>query len=182
MDVVLHRLAGCFSWCGEQWSNVDIEAKVREGRCNHFLSAVVAILSNLRDQQARPSALGDFECLYCGAHTLDGAGHADLPLINSRNRFDLGAMAAEHFLERRRDFSNGRFCPCGIDCECQQIAVAAVSSPCKCVKRLLQQGWVAFCFETLKLFDLMCANGGIVYLEHLNRLLVGRCVLINTDD
>src|SRR5215471_9898556 len=131
MDVVFHGLAGCFSWCGKKRSNVDIEAEVREGRCNHLLSAIVAILSDLRDQQARPSAFGNFECLNCGAHTLDGAGHADLPLINSGNRFDFGAMAAEYFLERRRDFSDSRLRPRSFHCKSQQIAIATVGSPSK---------------------------------------------------
>jgi hypothetical protein len=101
--------AGGFSWRREQWSNIDIETKIRKSGGNYFLSTVVSVLSNLRDQQARSPTLGNFECLNCGAHSFDGAGHADLPLVNPRNRFDFGAMSAENLFHRRRDFSPSRF-------------------------------------------------------------------------
>ena len=49
MDVVFDRLARRLSWRREQWSDVDIETEIREGGGNYFLSAVMAILSNLGD-------------------------------------------------------------------------------------------------------------------------------------
>ena len=54
------------------------------------------VLTDLGHQQAGPAAFCGLEGLDGCANAFDGAGHADLPLINSRNRFDLGAMAAEH--------------------------------------------------------------------------------------
>ena len=61
----------------------------------------MAVLSDLGDQQARPPAFRGLECLYGGADTFDGAGHADLPLINSGYRFNLCAVTAEDLFQRR---------------------------------------------------------------------------------
>ena len=50
MHVVLDRLAGGFRRRCEQRSNVDVEAEISEGRGNHLLAAVVAVLADLGDQ------------------------------------------------------------------------------------------------------------------------------------
>ena len=101
MHVILDRLAGRFCGRREQRADIDVETEIGKGRGNHFLAAVVAVLSDLGDQQARAAAFGGLECLYRGAHTFDGAGHADLPLVNSGDRLDLGAMTAENLFQRR---------------------------------------------------------------------------------
>jgi hypothetical protein len=154
VDIIFDRLAGGFSWRREQWPNIDIETKIRKSGGNYFLSTVVSVLSNLRDQQARSPTLGNFECLNCGAHSFDGAGHADLPLVNPRNRFDFGTMSAENLFHRRRDFSHRRFDPRCVNGKCEEIAVPAIRGSSERIERFLQGARIAFCFKSLKLLDL----------------------------
>ena len=101
MHVVLDGLAGRFRRRRKKGSNVDVESQIGEGGSNHLLAAVVAVLSDLGHQQARAAAFRTLEGLNGGTDTLDGAGHADLPLVNSGNRLDLGAVAAEDLFQRR---------------------------------------------------------------------------------
>ncbi len=58
VDVVFDRLPGRFGRRSEQRADVDVESKIGERAGNHFLSAVVAVLSHLGDQirGRRPSA------------------------------------------------------------------------------------------------------------------------------
>jgi hypothetical protein len=46
---------------GEQRPDVDVEAEIGEGRGDHLLAAVVAVLADLGDQDARPAALVGLE-------------------------------------------------------------------------------------------------------------------------
>ncbi len=101
MHVVFDRLAGGFGGRREQWTDVDVETEIGEGRGNHLLAAVVAVLPDLGDQQTRAAAFGGFEGFDGRADTFDGAGHADLPLVNSGDRLDLGAVTAEYLFQRR---------------------------------------------------------------------------------
>ena len=55
MHVVLHRLPRRFLGGGKQRPDIDVEADIGEGRGDHLLAAVVAVLADLGDQNARPS-------------------------------------------------------------------------------------------------------------------------------
>ena len=56
MHVVLDRLARGLGRRREQRADVDVEAEIGEGRGDHLLAAVVAVLADLGDQDARPAA------------------------------------------------------------------------------------------------------------------------------
>ena len=58
VDVVLDRLARRLLGRLEQGADVDVEADVGERGRDHLGAAVVAVLAELGDQQARPAALG----------------------------------------------------------------------------------------------------------------------------
>ena len=86
----------------EQRADVDVEAEIGERRGDHLLAAVVAVLADLGDQDARPAALVLLERGDELLHPRDGFRHgADLPLVDAGDRLDLGAVAAEHLLQRR---------------------------------------------------------------------------------
>src|SRR6476646_5408557 len=101
MNVILDCLAGCLGRGCEKRTNIDVETQIGEYRSDDFLAAVVPVLPNLGDKQTRPAAFGRFKSFNGRANTFNGAGHADLPLVDSCNRLDLGAMAAEYFFQRR---------------------------------------------------------------------------------
>ena len=54
MHVVLDRLAGCFGRGSKQRTDIDVEAEIRKGGGNDLLSAVMAVLSDLGDENPRP--------------------------------------------------------------------------------------------------------------------------------
>ena len=57
MHVVLDRLPRRLFRRGEQRADVDVEAEIRESRSDHLLAAVVAVLADLGDENARPAAI-----------------------------------------------------------------------------------------------------------------------------
>ena len=59
--VVLDRLPRGFFGGRKQRSDVDVETDIGEGRCNHLLAAVVAVLADLGDQDSRPAPFGILE-------------------------------------------------------------------------------------------------------------------------
>ena len=61
MHVVLHRLARGFGGGGKQRADIDVEAEIGKGRGDHLLAAVVAVLADLGDQDARAAAFIVFE-------------------------------------------------------------------------------------------------------------------------
>ena len=71
-------------------------------------------------------------------HARDGVAHADLPLEHAGDRLDLGAVAAEDLLQRRRNLADRGLGAGGVDRERQQIAVAAVGGARQRVERRLR--------------------------------------------
>jgi hypothetical protein len=57
VHVVLDGLACRLGRASRTAADVDVEAEVGEGRGDHLLAAVVAVLADLGDQDARPAAL-----------------------------------------------------------------------------------------------------------------------------
>ena len=181
VHVVLHRLARGFRGRGEQRPDIDVEAQVGEGRCNDLLPAIVTVLADLGDQQPRSAALRRFERLDRNAHPFDRAGHADLPLVDAGDRFDLGAVTSVHLLQRRGNLPDGGLGAGGVDGQRQQIAVAAIGGAGECIERLLEHGRVALGLEPLELVELHVHDGGIVHLEHVDRRLNGRLIFVDAD-
>src|SRR6185503_14617858 len=56
--VVLDGLPRDFLGRRKKRTHVDVEAEIREGRSDHLLATIVAVLTELRDEDARPSAVG----------------------------------------------------------------------------------------------------------------------------
>src|SRR5262245_64388205 len=88
MDVILDRLTGRLRRGCEQRADIDVKTQVGECRSDDFLAAVVPVLSNLGDEQTRTAAFGRFKSFNGRTETFNGAGHADLPLVDTCNRLD----------------------------------------------------------------------------------------------
>ena len=101
MHVVLDRLAGGFGRRCEQRADIDVEAEIGKGGGDHLLAAVVAVLADLGDQDARAAAFVVLELADEFLHPFDGIRHADLPPVDAGDGLDLRPMPAEYFFERQ---------------------------------------------------------------------------------
>src|SRR4051794_40752263 len=85
----------------------------------------VAVLAHLGHKNARAAALVVLERLHQAPHLLHGIGHApDLPLIDARDRLDLGPVPPPHFFERVRNLADRGLGPRGLDRQVEQVALA----------------------------------------------------------
>ena len=71
VHVVLDRLARRLGGRREERADIHVEAEIREGRRDHLLAAVVAVLSHLGDQDARAASVVALEGLDQMAHLFD---------------------------------------------------------------------------------------------------------------
>src|SRR4029453_4657554 len=93
----------------EQGAHVDVEAEIGEARGDHLLAAVMTVLAELGDQDARPAALTLEESLDLALHLLDGAlGLADLVHVDAGDHLRLRLEASEHLLQREADLTDRR--------------------------------------------------------------------------
>src|SRR5262245_58622269 len=78
---------------GEQRSDIDVEADIGEGRCDHLLAAVVAVLADLGDEDAGAAPFRILERIDQFLHLLDPVGHGGrLPLVDAGDGLDFGAV------------------------------------------------------------------------------------------
>ncbi|GCC47283.1 hypothetical protein chiPu_0031116, partial [Chiloscyllium punctatum] len=93
VDIVLDRLPRGFVRGCEQRSDIDVEADVGEGRRDHLLAAVMAVLADFCHQDARAAALGLLERIDQGLHFFDLVGHGRcLSLVDTGDGLDFGAV------------------------------------------------------------------------------------------
>ena len=84
VDVVLDRLARGFRRRRKQRADIDVEAEIGERRRDHFLAAVVAVLADFGDQDARPAAFVLLEFGDALLHPLDGVASCRPPACRRR--------------------------------------------------------------------------------------------------
>src|SRR4029434_1153472 len=70
--VVVDGLLRCLLRRLEKRADVDVEAEIGEARGDDLLAAVMTVLAELRDQDARPAPFPPEEHLHLGMHTLAG--------------------------------------------------------------------------------------------------------------
>ena len=123
MDIVLDRLARRFLRRGEKRADIDVEADICEGGCDDPGAAVMAVLAQLGDQQARPAAFvvgegGDFL-----------ADPVEIPVVligravDAADRLGVGAVAAPGLLHGVGDFADRGAGARGGDAGFEQVAV-----------------------------------------------------------
>ena len=144
----------------EQRADVDVEAEIGEGRGDHLLAAVVAVLAHLGDEDARPAPVVALERLdERAAPARSPRTSPDLPLVDARDRLDLGAMAAPHLLQRRRDLADRRLRPRRLDARAR--AGCRRPSPRRATVRssaAVTAGLVALGAQAAQLVDLQRAH------------------------
>ena len=125
MHIVLDSLARDLFRRREERPDVDIETQIRECRRNHLLAAVVAILTDLGDQDARAAPVIALEVLDEPLHLAESTGHRTrLRSIDARYSANLGAMAAEDHFQRIGNLADRRFRTRGLDREIEQVGAA----------------------------------------------------------
>ena len=173
MHVVLDRLPRGFVGGGEQRPDIDVEADIGKGRGDHLLAAVVAVLADLGDENARPAALGFLEGIDQRLHFFDPVGHGGrLPLVDAGDGFDFGAVPPEHLFHRVGNLADGGLGARGIDRQRQQIAVAFAGAAGQRRQRVVDVLLVALASQPRQLVDLQPPHGGIFHLQHVDRRFV----------
>ncbi len=93
----------------EEGADVDVEAEIGKARGDDLLTAVMTVLAELGDQDARPAPFTLEELLDLAAHLLDGAfAVTHLPRVDAGDHPRLGLEASEHFLQREADLADRR--------------------------------------------------------------------------
>ena len=180
MDVVLDRLARRLLGRLEQGADVDVEADVGERGRDHLGAAVVAVLAELGDQEARPAALGLGERLDLALDghelriLLEGAA------IDACDRAHLGPPAAEDALHGRRDLAERGARARRLDAELEQIGIARGTFGQR-LERGLAAALVAPGPHLGEAFELRLAHRRRVDVEQLDRMVLGRPVLVDPD-
>ena len=143
VHVVLDRVACRLLGRLEERADVDVEAEVGERGGDHLGAAVVAVLTELGDEQARAAAraLGR-ELLDRGAHLVVALVALVRRAVHAGDATDRGAVAREHLFERVGDLADGRPGPGRLDRQLEQVAVAARAFA-QAVERLAARGLVA---------------------------------------
>src|SRR5262249_55837767 len=134
--------------------DVDVKTKIGKRRGDHLLATVVAVLADLGNEDARAAA---FRLLERGGELLDPRDrlrHAGLPLVDARDRLDLGLMPAKHLFERRGNLTDGRLGARSVDRESKQIRVAAGGVAGERRERLRDGGGITLTLEAPELVDL----------------------------
>src|SRR5271170_5410535 len=90
-------------------------------------------------------------------------------------------VAPEYPFERRRDLTYRCLGAGGCDGEAEQV-LTSLGACLEIGERLLYAGRVAFCLEALQLGYLPGAHDSILDFQHVDRPIVDRPVLIDTDD
>ena len=126
MHVVVGGLSCHLVRGGEQRADVDVESDVRERRCDHLLPAIVAILAHLGHQDPRPPTVGLGELLDEIGGVSQILGLSSFVAVNPRNSTDLRPVPPVHLLQRIGDLTDGRFGPCRVDRQRQQVVAQPV--------------------------------------------------------
>src|SRR5581483_970522 len=163
------------------WADIDLEADIGEGRGDDMLTAVVAVLAKLGDEDARPAAVVLLEAGdEAGGLGERGGVLADLAAIDARNDAGVGAVTPENILERLADLADGGVGARRANGEFEEVG-AALGTLAERGKRSLGGGRVARRAETLQLFDLRAAHRAVVDAERFERRLVCRTVAVDAD-
>ena len=102
---IASRAASSGVW--KQGPDVDVEADVGERRGDHLGAAVVAVLAELGDQEARPAALGLGERLDLALRGHDAWHLRFLPILGVRSRGQLACPERDLGFLRQHSLETG---------------------------------------------------------------------------
>ena len=101
--------------------------------------------------------------------------------VHTRNATDLGLVAPEYVLKRLGTLAYRCPRPDRVDGQRKQVATSSCSSFEGCEGRL-DLRCITGCFDVVKTFDLRGAHFGVVDIENVNRVFLGKPVLVDADD
>ena len=181
----MHIIVDCIL-CGlgrglEQWPNVYVKANIRKRCCDHFRTAIMAVLTHLYDQHARAATLflGKVfnTCLNSGKACIAFISRA----INTREGLYLGAVTPECFFHSHTDFSYSGPCARRLNGGFQQVATfmrtAGHFVQGGLTDRIITRG-----FRGLQPLDLRQAHGLVVDIQNINRIFVVLAVFVHADN
>ena len=144
VHVVVDGLLGRLLRRLEQRADVDVEAQIGERRGDDLLAAVVAVLAELGDQDARPTpfTLEELLDLLCDLGRRRSAvcrtcAHVDPGAIS----WICGLVAAEDLLQGVADLAHRRLDARRLDGQLQQVALAALGALGQGVERRATAAW-----------------------------------------
>src|SRR6516225_2483469 len=108
----------------KQRAEVHVEAQIRESGGDHLGAPVVAILTDLCDQEARPASFGFGEGGYQVTSLPEFRILAAFRGVHARDGVMDGLITAEDFFERQGDFAEGGTLAGGHHGELEEVAVA----------------------------------------------------------
>src|SRR5262245_2528820 len=182
VDVVLDRLARHLLGRLEERAHVDVEAQIGERGGDHLGAAVVTVLTDLGDQDARAAAVLAQEAIDLLPHRGPVGVVAEVTAIDSRDGPDLGLVATPHLLERLRDLAHRGARACRLHRELEEIPLPGFRAALECGQALLDLPRVARCANAPEARHLRLAHGRVVDLAGVDLGLLGEAVLVHADD
>src|SRR5439155_19479498 len=182
VDVVLHRLARDLLGGLEERADVDVEAEVGERGGDHLGAAVVAVLADLGDQDARPPPVLDGELLDVLAEGRPFLVAGELAAVDARDGADLRPVPAPHLLERLRDLAHRGARAGRVDRQLEQVPVSRLGPSGERLERGPHPRRVPRRPDALQARDLRLAHGRVVDLPDVERRLLGELEFVDADD
>ena len=125
MVIIINGLAGRLFGSLEQRADINIETQIREGRGDDLLAAVVAVLTELGDQDTGPTPLARQELLDPLPDFRDCLGAIAKPAcVYPAHRVYFGFVPAEDLFQGITDFTHSRPCSRRDDGQLQQVSLA----------------------------------------------------------
>src|SRR5688572_4240243 len=121
VHVVLDRLARAFLRCLEERADVDIESQVRKRGRDHFRAAIMAVLPELGDENARTAALFAREALDLALQFVPSVVFLERGAIDSGDALRVRPVAAPDLLHCHAHLPDGRARADGPDREIEQV-------------------------------------------------------------
>src|SRR5262245_18638092 len=182
VDVVLDRLARDFLGRLEERAHVDVEAQIGERGGDHLGAAVVTILADLGDQDARAAAVVAQEAIDLLPHRGPLGIVAEVTAIDTRDGPDLGLVAPPHLLERLRDLAHRGARARRLHREPEKIPLPGLGAALERRQGLLDLPCVARAANPPEARHLRLAHGRVVDLAGVDLGLLGKTVLVHADD
>ena len=183
VDIVLDGLAGGLLGGREHGTDIDVEAEIGEGGGDDLLAPVVAVLTDLGDQDSRPAP---FEL---GELVGESAGLGDIChafshflFVDAADGADDRPVASVDLFQSVAHLADGRLGPGGLDAEGEEIAFAAFGGRGEGVEGGRDGGVVAFGAQRLEAGDLGLEDRRVVDLENIDLLLVVEGEAVEPDD
>src|SRR6185503_1253564 len=128
VHIVLDRLARAFFRCLEERPDVDIESQVRKRGRDHFCAAIMAVLPELGDENARTAAFFAREALDLALQLVPAVVLFERGAIDPGDALRVCPVAAPDLLYCHADLPDGRARADGPDREIEQVSAAGSRS------------------------------------------------------